>query len=84
MKLDIVLELYKRSHWSPYSVKIDDLETFSDSYDDEKFYDLVAEIVDECDAVDYANRQETRIQLTTRSKPQGYIDELNEQNDWYA
>ncbi|MXV63322.1 hypothetical protein GS429_14855 [Natronorubrum sp. JWXQ-INN-674] len=84
MKLDIVLELYKRSHWSPYSVAIDNLETFSDAYDDEESDELIAEIVDESDAVEYTNRQQTRIQLATRAKPQDYIDELNEQNDWYA
>lgn len=83
MKLDIVLELFKRSHRSPYSVSVDDLETFSDAHDDAKCRGLVDEIVEECDAIDYANRSETRIQLTGRSKPQDYIDELNEQNDWY-
>ncbi len=83
LKLDVVLELYKRSHWSPYSVSITDLETFSDEYNDERFEDLVSETVDECDAVAYANRQETLIQLTSRTKPQDYIDTLNDQNDWY-
>ncbi|NGM67870.1 hypothetical protein G6M89_02395 [Natronolimnobius sp. AArcel1] len=83
MKLDIALELYKRSHWDPYSVLIDDLETFSEEHADEKCRELVAEVVEECDAIDYANRSETRIQLTNRSKPQDYIEDLNKQNDWY-
>ncbi|EMA45132.1 hypothetical protein C446_02567 [Halobiforma nitratireducens JCM 10879] len=83
MKLDIALELYKRSHWDPYSVSIDGLETFSSGHPDERCRELVAEVVEECDTIDYANRSETRIQLTSRSKPQDYIDELNERNDWY-
>ena len=83
MKLDIVLELWKRRHRSPYSVAVADLETYSDSYDDGAFRALVDEIVRECDAIGYADRNDTEIQLTERGKPQSYIDELNEQNEWY-
>ncbi|WP_124190612.1 hypothetical protein [Natrarchaeobius oligotrophus] len=83
IKLDVVLELYKRRHRAPYAVTIADLETYSSSYDDAEFHELIDEIVAECESVAYSNRAETRIHLTDRGKPQRYLDELAEQNDWY-
>lgn len=83
IKLDVVLELYKRRHRAPYSIAIGDLETFSSSYDDAEFRELIDEIVSECESIAYSNRAETRIHLTDRGKPQRYVDELTEQNDWY-